>query len=80
VLRRYKGSQLNDETRGSVITYNGSNDTFSVDGGASNRSASNPSGRVRAMLTPVPKADAPAPAPAAPAQLKPSGQIGEGRP
>lgn len=82
VLRRYKGAQLNDETVGSVITYNGSNDTFSVDGGPGSRTATNPSGRVRAMLTPVPKADAPAPAPApvAPAPLRPSGQLGEGRP
>lgn len=80
VLRRYKGAQLNDETAGSVITYNGSNDTFSVDGGPGSRTAANPSGRVRAMLTPVPKADAPAPAPVAPAPLRPSGQLGEGRP
>lgn len=80
VLRRFKGSQLNDETRGSVITYNGSNDTFSVNGGAGSRTPANPTGRVRAMLTPVPKADAPVPAPAAPAPLKPSGQLGEGRP
>jgi len=82
VLRRYKGAQLNDETVGSVITYNGSNDTFSVDGGPGSRTATNPSGRVRAMLTPVPKADAPAPGPApvAPAPLRPSGQLGEGRP
>lgn len=77
VLRRYRGNQLNDETVGGVITYNGSNDTFSVDGGT--RSASNPSGRVRAMLTPVPKADGADPV-AGPAPLKPSSQLGEGRP
>jgi lipopolysaccharide export system protein LptA len=77
VLRRYRGAQLNDETVGSVITYNGGNDTFSVDGGV--RNAANPSGRVRAMLTPVPKGDAPAPA-ASPVPLKPSQQINEGRP
>ncbi len=80
VLRRYKGAQLNDETVGSVITYNGSNDTFSVDGGSGNRTAANPSGRVRAMLTPVPKADAPAAPAPSPAPLKPSSQVGEGRP
>jgi len=78
VLRRYKGAQLNDETVGGVITYNGTNDTFSVDGGPGGRSATNPSGRVRAMLTPVPKAAAPAAA--APAPLKPSPRLGEGRP
>lgn len=79
VLRRYKGAQLNDETTGSVITYNSSNDTFSVDGGPGSRTASNPSGRVRAMLTPVPKADAPVTPPASPATLRPSTQLDEGR-
>ena len=78
VLRRYRGNQLNDETVGGVITYNGSNDTFSVDGGT--RSASNPSGRVRAMLTPVPKADGAAEPAASPAPLKPSSQLGGDRP
>lgn len=77
VLRRYRGAQLNDETVGNVIIYNGSNDTFSVDGGT--RNAANPSGRVRAMLTPVPRGDAPAPA-VSPAPLRPSQQINEGRP
>jgi lipopolysaccharide export system protein LptA len=78
VLRRYRGSQLNDETTGSVITYDGRNDTFGVDGGA--RSAANPSGRVRAMLTPVPKGDAPPPLAASPVPLQPSQQLNEGRP
>lgn len=76
VLRRYKGAQLNDETTGAVISYNNGNDTFSVDGGSPG-SSTNPGGRVRAMLTPVPKAEA-APPPN-PANLRPSGQIGEGR-
>ena len=69
-----------DETVGSVIVYNSGNDTFSVDGGPGSRTASNPSGRVRAMFTPVPKAEAPAAPAASPAPLKPSGQLGEGRP
>lgn len=77
VLRRYRGSQLNDETTGSVITYDGRNDTFGVDGGV--RSAANPSGRVRSMLTPVPKGEAPVPA-ASPVPLQPSQQLNEGRP
>lgn len=79
VLRRYKGAQLNDETVGSVITYNSGNDTFSVDGGPGNRTASNPSGRVRAMLTPVARPDAATPPPASPAPLRPSTQLDEGR-
>lgn len=77
VLRRYRGSQLNDETTGSAITYNGANDTFSVDGGV--RSTGNPSGRVRAMFTPVPKDEVSAPA-TSPAPLRPSQQLNEGRP
>lgn len=79
VLRRYKGAQLNDETVGSVITYNSGNDTFSVDGGPGNRTASNPSGRVRAMLTPVARPDAAPTPPASPAPLRPSTQLDEGR-
>jgi len=77
VLRRYKGTQLNDETRGDVIVYNNSTDVFTVDGGA--RSPANPSGRVRAMLTPVPKEPQPQPT-VPPAQLKPSTSTGGGRP
>lgn len=80
VLRRYKGTQLNDETSGDVITYNGASDTFSVEGGPGSRTASNPTGRVRAMLTPVPKSEAPAGPASSPTPLKPSSQLGEGRP
>lgn len=78
VLRRYRGGELNDETSGGLIVYNGSNDMFTVDsGGASDRTPANPRGRVRTMITPVPKSEAPAPA-AAPLPLRPSRQIGEG--
>lgn len=52
VMRRYKGATLSDETTGSLITYNNVTDVFNVDGGAQNRTAANPSGRVRAMLSP----------------------------
>ncbi|MDO9406687.1 MAG: lipopolysaccharide transport periplasmic protein LptA [Polaromonas sp.] len=82
VLKRFKGTQLNDETSGNVIVYNNGTDVFTVDGGAANRTAANPTGRVRAMLTPVPKEGAPvapAPTPAPPATLKTSPQIQEGR-
>jgi lipopolysaccharide export system protein LptA len=77
VLRRYRGTQLNDETSGALIVYNGANDMFTVDGGAAARTPTNPGGRVRAMITPVPKTETPAPA-TAPLPLRPSGQIGEG--
>ena len=79
VLRRFKGAQMNDETTGSVIVYNNSTDVFTVDGGESNRTAGNPTGRVRAMLTPVPKDGAPGAPPAPPANLQPSNQLGEGQ-
>ncbi|WP_252374457.1 lipopolysaccharide transport periplasmic protein LptA [Hydrogenophaga sp. 2FB] len=83
VLKRFKGTQLNDETSGNVIVYNNTTDVFTVDGGVANRTAFNPTGRVRAMLTPVPKegapAPSPAPVPAPPATLKPTPQIEEGR-
>lgn len=82
VLKRFKGTQLNDETTGNVIVYNNTTDVFTVDGGVANRTPQNPTGRVRAMLTPVPKEDgvpATPPPPAPPATLKPSPQLKEGR-
>lgn len=82
VVRRYKGATLADETSGALIVYNNNSDVFSVDGGAQNRSAANPSGRVRAMLSPRTDASAPAaqaPAPAASAtRLRPSTTLGTG--
>jgi lipopolysaccharide export system protein LptA len=73
VLRRLRGKELNDETLGQTIVYNGQTEIFTVEGQA--RTAENPSGRVRAMLTPVPKPGA-APAPAAaPANLRPSDRM-----
>jgi lipopolysaccharide export system protein LptA len=52
VMRRYKGAELVDETTGSLIVYDNTTDVFTVDGGAQNRTATNPSGRIRAMLSP----------------------------
>lgn len=78
VMRRYKGATLSDETTGSLITYNNITDVFTVDGGAQNRTAANPSGRVRAMLSPrvaVPAAAAPPPAGPVPS-LRPSTTLG----
>ena len=83
VMKRFKGTQLSDETTGNVIVYNNTTDVFTVDGGGTARTASNPTGRVRAMLTPVPKEAAPGapppPAPTPPANLRSSPQIEEGR-
>jgi lipopolysaccharide export system protein LptA len=62
-LRRLRGETVNDETTGSVITYDNSNDQFSVDGAAAAGGApSNPGGRVRATIAPRTTASAPAPA------------------
>ena len=52
VLRRYNGAVLADETTGSQITYDNVTDVFTVNGGAQNRTAANPTGRVRAVLSP----------------------------
>lgn len=52
VLRRYKGATLNDETAGSVIVYNSQSEVFTVDGDKTSPTANNPTGRVRAMITP----------------------------
>lgn len=80
VLRRYTGAVLADETTGSQINYDNKTDVFTVDGGALNRSATNPSGRVRALLSPrgaAPAAGSSAPAPLAPpAVLRSSPALG----
>jgi lipopolysaccharide export system protein LptA len=73
VLRRLRGKELNDETLGQTIVYNGQTEIFTVEGQA--RTAENPSGRVRAMLTPVPKPGAAAAPAAAPANLRPSDRM-----
>lgn len=83
MLRRYRGTTLADETLGSLIVYNNTAETFTVDGGPASRTAANPSGRVRAMLSPTPKAAdskaSPVPVPDQ-APLRPSRQLdGVGR-
>lgn len=82
-LRRYRGTAINDENLGNQITYNSVSEVFTVKGGAASSTPANPSGRVRAMLTPIPDAvrNAPAPAPAnsEPAKLRPSSKINEKR-
>jgi lipopolysaccharide export system protein LptA len=75
ILRRYRGAAVSDETQGNVIVYNNLTDVFSVSGGAANISPSNPTGRVRTMISPKSAASAPAVA-APPAALRPSTTIG----
>src|SRR6476469_1823333 len=43
-MRRLRGATVNDETSGSVITYDNSNDQFTVDGGVAAATPSNPGG------------------------------------
>jgi lipopolysaccharide export system protein LptA len=78
VLRRYKGTVVNDEASGSQIVYDNVTDVFNVVGGAANASASNPTGRVRVMITPQDPSSALRPA-APPATLRPSTTVGGDR-
>lgn len=71
VMRRLKGDQINDESRGEVITYNSNTDEFKVKGAAAK--AKTPPGRVRLMLTPEPTQ--PSGVASGPAELKPSTQL-----
>ena len=87
VLRRFKGTVLNDETIGTSISYDNGTDVFTVEGGAS-PGAGTTGGRIRTMMTPrdsslpaptagsLPSAVAPAPARSTSAPLRPSGQLG----
>lgn len=81
VVRRYNGAALVDETTGALIVYDNITDVFTVDGGAQNRTAANPTGRIRAMLSPRNAASAPANPAATPAagsapSLRPSTTLG----
>ena len=74
-LCRFRGASVSDEMTGSLITYDNSNDVFTVDGATASPSPGVPGGRVRAVISPRPGASAPAAA--ASTQLRPSASIGE---
>ena len=77
VLRRFTGATLADETTGAQIGYDNKTDVFTVDGGAQNRTAANPTGRIRAVLSPRVQASAPAaPSPGSSPTLRPSPALG----
>jgi lipopolysaccharide export system protein LptA len=77
VLRRLRGAAVSDETSGNQISYDNLTDVFSVVGGVANASPANPTGRVRAIISPKGATAAAAPlVPAAPATLRPSTSIG----
>ncbi len=71
VMRRLRGNQVSDESRGEVITYNSNTDEYKVKGAAAN--AKTPPGRVRLMLTPEPTQESGVVS--GPATLTPSTQL-----
>jgi lipopolysaccharide export system protein LptA len=74
LLRRLRGATLADEVTGQVIVYNNSTDVFTVDSGKTQgATGSSSGGRVRAMLTPKPSAEATPATP--PAVLKTTPQL-----
>jgi len=75
-VRRLRAGVLADEITGALIVWDASAEVFSVQGG--NASPSNPSGRVRAVLSPRAEPGASAPA-SAPVPLRPSRDLGEKR-
>lgn len=79
-VRRLRGGVVADEITGALIVWDAAAEVFSVQGGA--QSATNPGGRVRAVLSPRGEASAAPPPPAAtpPAALKPSRSLGSGAP
>jgi lipopolysaccharide export system protein LptA len=82
-LRRLRGAAVADEINGNVIVWDNVTEVFKVEGGAT--SASNPSGRVRAVLSPpadtasAPGAAKPASPPASAPALSPVRALGERR-
>ena len=50
-VKRLRGSEISDEISGNLVTYDSGTEVFNVSGGAT-PSATNPGGRVRAVLTP----------------------------
>ena len=77
-VRRLRGGTVADEITGGTIVWDNLAEVFKVEGGAT--SAANPTGRVRAVLSPRAEA-APPPAtpPAPPAALAPSRKLEERR-
>lgn len=75
-FRRLRGAVVNDQMTGSVIVYDNTNDTFSVDGQSAGVPSASVGGRVRAMLTPKPAASAASAPVAPPASLRSSTTLG----
>lgn len=76
VVRRLRGSTVADEIQGAVIVWDSAAESFNVQGGA--KTAANPGGRVRAVITPRTPDDA-ASAATSTSTLKPSSTLGDRR-
>jgi lipopolysaccharide export system protein LptA len=74
-VHRLRGGAVADEITGNEISYNNISEVFRVEGGPTNVSPANPSGRVRAVLTPAPAHSASSPA----VTLKPAPGLGDHR-
>ncbi|HSC64536.1 MAG TPA: lipopolysaccharide transport periplasmic protein LptA [Caldimonas sp.] len=84
-VRRLRGSETSDEISGNLVTYDSGTEVFNVTGGAP-ATAANPSGRVRAVLTPregsaaaAEAARAASAATSAPPQLRTAPSLGDKR-
>ncbi|OYU75112.1 MAG: organic solvent tolerance protein OstA, partial [Burkholderiales bacterium PBB5] len=76
VVRRLRGPVVADEIQGALILWDSTAESFNVQGGTA--TATNPGGRVRAVITPRAPADS-ASAPDAAAGLKASPVLGDRR-
>jgi len=78
VVRRLRGATVADEIQGALVVWDSSAELFKVEGG--DKTAANPGGRVRAVITPRPPADAAsAPSAGGAGALKPSPALGDRR-
>jgi lipopolysaccharide export system protein LptA len=69
-VRRLRGASVADELSGQLVAYDNTTEVFSISGGSA--TPSNPSGRVRAVLTPRPGTAAAAEAASAPLATTPA--------
>jgi lipopolysaccharide export system protein LptA len=76
-VRRLRAGMVADEISGANILWDNTSEVFKVEGGAT--SPTNPTGRVRAVLSPKAEAPASAAAPLATTPLAPSRALGEKR-
>lgn len=76
-VRRLRGGSVADEITGANILWDNTSEVFKVEGGAT--SPTNPTGRVRAVLSPKAEAPASAATPTATTPLSPSRALGEKR-